>query len=77
MKDETGYAVESIRLKVDPKIEKIKIRPTHALITFEKSGNTEKPDTEKIEIQLKNFYMITEKIYDRKIEKSNSLREIN
>lgn len=63
--DKTGYAFESIELKVAPKEEKVKVRPTHAIITFEDSSE---PKTQKVDIQEDKF------AYDlgtfrRKIEK--------
>lgn len=69
VKDETGYAVESIRLSVRPKVEKVKVRPTHALITFEKSNNPGESETEQVKIEEDKFSYDTKKTYKRKIEK--------
>lgn len=55
VQDETGYAVETIRLAVKPKVEKVKVRPTHALITFAKSADSGDAETKKVDIQEDRF----------------------
>ncbi|XVG96058.1 hypothetical protein ACGCUQ_06615 [Eubacteriales bacterium KG127] len=73
VEDETGYASEKIRLHVNPKDERVEVRPTHALITFENSTDT--PDTERIDIEKGKIVYDTKKTYNKKIKKVELFRD--
>ncbi|MDY5436328.1 cell wall-binding repeat-containing protein [Peptostreptococcus porci] len=60
VKDESGYALEKIRLSVMPAVEKKKIRPDYILVTFEDKS------TQRIDITSEVVY---DKTFDKQIEK--------